>query len=80
MRISQVETEEESHQWIVFLTYSVVSYVILLRGVEGFLLDLEFLYIHKNYLSDNIFVITLYGKIKGEHQDMSHLVLCVIQK
>ena len=41
MRISQVETEEEIHQWIVFVTYSVVSYVISLRGVEGFLIDLE---------------------------------------
>ena len=40
-RIEQSRDKKEKHTWIVFVTYTVVSYVISLRGNEDFLLDLE---------------------------------------
>ena len=39
-RIENANIPSESHKWVVFSAYAVVCYVVSLRGVEGFLLDL----------------------------------------
>ena len=71
------EDSEEEHRWCVFIRYITVTYVISLRGNEGFLLDLEGL--NKHYLSrdQDYFVIALYGKLKGEANVGYHLVPCI---
>jgi hypothetical protein len=51
--------------------------VISLRGTEGFLLDVDGLRRHRQpHTSDHV-IVTLLGKIKGEHHDLAHLVPCV---
>ena len=73
----RVETSEKNkHLWLVFWCYSTISYVISLRGSEGFLLDLEGLIRHQSPHSQNYFIIALRGKIKGEVNDRNHLIPC----
>ena len=80
--ISIIETKivveddnETSHLWRVFLVYVVLSYSLSLRGPEGFLIDLTGLNQHwkddRNYL-----IISLFGRIKGEKYDLTHLIPC----
>ena len=69
------EDEEEEHLWLVFTVYVVVSYVISLRGPEGFLLDLSSLNKHWNH-SSSYTVIGLLGRLKGERNDLCHLIPC----
>ena len=40
-QICYAENKEEENKWTVMHTYVTVSYVVSLRGPEGFLLDLE---------------------------------------
>ena len=62
--------------WIVFITYVVVSYVLSLRGNEGFLLDLSGLNQFWSRNDGTYFIIALLGKIKGENVDQMHLIPC----
>jgi len=78
-RISEAEEDEVKHDWMVFSTYITISYVISLRGPEGFLLDLDGLNRHWNRMEDRYFVIALLGKVKGEHHDLAHLIPCALQ-
>ena len=77
----QVEDEgidcEDRSRWIVFLAYIVVSYVLSLRGNEGLMLDLKGL--RKNWKPDrgDHFVISLWGKLKGETSFKDHLIPCI---
>jgi len=74
--ILSAENEDDKHLWIVFVTYVVVTYVISLRGPEGFLLDIRGLL--KYWREENDYVIiALLGKIKGEHHDIAHLIPAV---
>ena len=75
-RIIAASSEEERHMWIVYVTYCVVSYVLSLRGNEGFLLDLKSLNKHNERDYGKYFVIGLLGKIKGEHNDREHCIPC----
>jgi len=70
------EEEMDKHRWVVFSAYITVTYVISLRGPEGFLLDLAGLRKHWNQDRDYL-IIPLLGKIKGEHHDLAHLIPCV---
>ena len=63
--------------WIVFVTYTVLSYLISLRGNEGFLLDIDGLNENWKRNDNSYFIITLLGKIKGENIDRRHLLQCV---
>jgi hypothetical protein len=63
----------EKHQWLVFGTFIVVSYVLSLRGPEGLLLDIEGVRKHQREEEEDYFIIALRGKIKGEHADRCHL-------
>ena len=40
-RVLDVEYSEEEYKWIVFASYLVLTYVISLRGNEGFMLELR---------------------------------------
>lgn len=40
-QIAQSTDDDEIHEWIVFPAYITTSYVISLRGNEGFFLDLD---------------------------------------
>ena len=74
----KIQTEEDRHSihlWKVFLVYATLSYVISLRGPEGFLLDLSGLNKHWSDQREYV-IISLFGKIKGEKYDLTHLVPC----
>ena len=77
LRILESESPEEINRWIVFHTYSVVSYVISLRGAEGFMLDLGTFHRYLMEKPEERLIIGLYGKTKGETHDRSHLFPCV---
>ena len=51
--------------WTVFSTYAVISYVLSLRGNEGFLLDLKGTRANLDRKDEKVFWIVLLGKIKG---------------
>lgn len=68
---------EEKDLWIVFLSYITISYVISLRGVEGLLLDLRGLHKHWKQGKGKYVIIPLLGQIKGEKDDIAHLIPCV---
>ena len=40
-KILEATTQKELNRWVVAHLYVVVSYVVSLRGLEGFLLELE---------------------------------------
>jgi hypothetical protein len=58
----------------------VVTYLVSLRGSEGFLLDLGGLQIHKmdQKQDQSYFLIPLMGEVKGEHHDRCHLLPCTV--
>jgi hypothetical protein len=71
-------TSRELNWWIVLHTFMLVRYTLSLRGLEGFLLDLEGLNCHWRAEVEDHFIIALRGKIKGEHNTRCHLILpCV---
>ncbi len=67
----------ELNRWIVFHTFGVVTYVVSLRGPEGFLIDLKGLHDSWDEENGNFFIIALRGKIKGEHNARCHHLPCV---
>ena len=69
----------EIHRWAVFHAYSVVCYVVSLRGSEGLLLDLEGLNRHWSDREERHVIIALQGQVKGETGDRDHLLPCVIR-
>jgi len=78
-RISEAEDDEVKHDWMVFSTCITISYVISLRGPEGFLLDSDGLNRHWDRMEERYFVIALLGKVKGEHHDLAHLIPCTLE-
>jgi hypothetical protein len=75
------ESMNDLNRWVVLGTYSVITYLVSLRGSEGFLLDLGGLRVHKidERTSQKYFLIPLMGKVKGEHHDRCHLIRCMTQ-
>ena len=71
------DSKSDRHRWFVFFVYAVVCYVASLRGVEVFLLDLDGLIRYWNSDRKDYILIALLGKIKGESNDATHLILCV---
>ena len=45
-KIDMADDKKDCNSWIVFHCYAVVSYVVSLRGIEGFLLNLSVLNRH----------------------------------
>ena len=75
-KIQGSPTSQELNRWTVLHTFTLVTYTVLLRGPEGFLLDLEGLHRHWKNGVDDHFIIALRGKIKGEHNARCHLLPC----
>jgi hypothetical protein len=77
-RILGAASFNELNRWVTLGTYSVITYLISLRGSEGFLLDLGGLWKHKVEESKQLsyFLIPLMGKVKGELHDRCHLLPC----
>lgn len=76
-RSNKESDQEESHLWLVFLTYITVTYVLSLRGAEGFLLDLKGLNKYWKKCKDEYVLVPLLGKFKREHQESQHLIPCI---
>ena len=77
---SQIEASKNSqaqHDLIIFCAYSTISYVLSLRGDEGFLLDVKELRANWTNHSSKYLVIALLGKLKGEKDDSIHKFPCV---
>jgi len=73
--VENADTPQDAHLWIVFISYVTISYVISLRGPEGLLLDLHGLIKHRRESGDYV-VIALLGRVKGESNDLSHIIPC----
>ena len=76
-RIKAADSIEEQLRWMAFTCYSAISYVISLRGNEGFLLDLDGLNRHNSESLKDHFIIALLGKMKGEANGEAHLIPCI---
>ena len=74
---SSADEQEERHEWTVFEAYLVVSYVISLRGSEGFLLDLKTMRKLQGRATQEFFWLSLLGRLKGEKMDKEHNIPCV---
>ena len=74
--IRDVEHDRDEYIWIIFVTYVAVSYVLSLRGNEGFILDFSGLNEFLSRNNDSYFIVCLLGKIKGENVDRRHLIPC----
>jgi hypothetical protein len=79
-RVDNASSARELNRWTALHTLSVVSYVLSLRGPEGFLLDLSGL---RRYWSEvhteqqkEYMIIALRGEIKGEHNQRERLLPC----
>jgi hypothetical protein len=83
-RIEGAPSVRDKHRWIVFHSFSVVSYSLSLRGREALLLDLEGLHRHwtttdGTWDSDGqkYVIVPLQGRVKGETNDRDHLLPCI---
>ena len=68
------ENEEDRNIWSSFLVYAALSYVLSLRGSEGFMFDLDSTNRHRDRNDGSYLTIGLMGKVKGETQDRCHLL------
>ena len=66
----------DTHKWIVFSTYVTLTYVLSLRGAEGFLIDLKGIRSHWSEERNKYTVIALMGRVKGEQHRRNHLLPC----
>jgi hypothetical protein len=73
-RIEGATNEKEKEKWLTFGAYLCTSFVLSLRGVEGLLVDLEGMIENRCKGDQRYFIITLLGKIKGEHHGRCHLL------
>jgi hypothetical protein len=67
---------EEQLRWLVFGTYSVLSYVLSLGRSECLLVDMKVMIKYEKKVSNKFFIVALLGKVKEEHQDRCHLLTC----
>ena len=74
--LKEATDKKEEHQWMLFVTYVTISYVLSLRRSEGFLLDLKGLHANWSRNVGSYFIVALLGKIKGEKFDRAHLIPC----
>jgi hypothetical protein len=70
-----IESEEQM-KWLVFGTFSVLAYVLSLRGAECLLGDIKGMLKYEDKGNEEYFIVALLGKVKGEYQDWCHLLPC----
>jgi hypothetical protein len=75
-RIEIAVEGEDQLKWLLFGTYSVIAYVLSLRGSECLLVDIEGMLKYADTGDEQYFIVALLGKVKGEHQDRCHLLPC----
>jgi hypothetical protein len=75
-RIEGAMESEEQMKWLVFGTFSVLAYVLSLRGAECLLVDIKGMLKYEDKGNEEYFIVALLGKVKGEHQDRCHLLPC----
>jgi hypothetical protein len=75
-RIQEAASTAEQWPWVAFGAYSVLAYMLSLRGVEGLLVDLGGMLRYASKGDDRYLVVTFLGKVKGEHRDRCHLLPC----
>ena len=68
------EDGDQHHRWMVFGFYAMAVYVLLLRGPEGLLLDLDGMNRQWDSLRNEYVVFALLGQVKGESHDRAHLL------
>ena len=76
-RILELEGTPYQPSWIVFVGYVVITYVLSLRGNEGQMLEVEGLLNHWEEKRDGYFIVSLWGKIKGEESVREHQIPCI---
>jgi hypothetical protein len=69
-------TQDDKFKWIMAGGYFCFCFVVSLRSPEGLLCDLEGLLDHFDDSRPYV-IITLLGKVKGEHHSRQHLLPCV---
>jgi hypothetical protein len=79
-RIESAQTGRDENRWTTLHTLIVTTYVLSLRGPEGFLLDQNGLRqfrkaAHMDKKKEYL-IVTLRGKIKGEHSQREHQLPC----
>ena len=78
LKLIIVTVETESYlKWSIFSAYVVLTYVLSLRGSEGFIIDTKGILENWNKGSDSYLIIALLGKVKGEHHRRFHLLPAV---
>ena len=75
-RVGVTDDAKEVNRWVVLHAFCVVTYVLSLRGPEGFLLDLDGLHTFWNEADKKKIIITLLGRVKGERHDRWHTLPC----
>jgi hypothetical protein len=77
-RIEDSISPTDLNRWVVLGTYTIVTYLVLLRGSVGFLLELGGLKMHAPDRNKTrpYFLIPFMRKVKGEHHDRCHLLPC----
>ena len=78
-RMSGEVEPETKYQWVIFVTYIVLTYVLSLRGNEGFMLDMEGLRKHWDVDRKDYVTIVLVGKLKGDSGYKEYLIPCTNQ-
>jgi len=76
-KIKESKPMLDKHNWVIMSSYCTVSYILSLRGDEGFLLDINEMRKNWSNHSKDFIVITLLGKLKGEKEDSVHKFPCV---
>lgn len=71
---SEINNPKDRDRWVTFNAYSVISYVVSLRGSEGLLLDLGALIRLWSKGAGSYVIIPLLGRLKGESFDKCHLI------
>ena len=73
----QEVTNQKKHMWSIFITYVTISYVLSLRGNEGFLMDIGRTLEYWKRNDGRYFYMALWGKIKLERSPRLHLISCI---
>ena len=80
-KIGTAPNNIELNRWVNAHVFVMLSYVVSLRGPEGFLLDLEAINHHwdmrRNPEVEDYFYVCLRGKVKGESGARCHTLPCV---